>query len=103
MDTIIYVAVIVGIIIRLVFMKGTFVLPTWYKVGNEVSFNLGSISTIIVGLIAALGLMQAQPELFANWYVAGLTAYSAPQIVDSVITAGTRVSQANADVAEEEQ
>ena len=54
------------------------------------SFNLGSISTIVVAIIAAFGLMQAQPELFANWYVAAITAYTAPQIVDGIVTSGAR-------------
>ena len=86
----IYIAIIVAIIVRLVLMKGSFTLPTFYKRGNEMSFNLGSISTIIVAIIAAFGLMQAQPELFANWYVAGITAYTAPQIVDGIVTSGAR-------------
>ena len=89
-DTTIYIAVILAIIFRLIIMKGSFVLPTFYKNGNEVSFNLGSITTIIVGLLAAFALMQTQPDLFANWYVAAITAYTAPQVVDGVITAGTR-------------
>ena len=41
--------------------------------------------------------MQAQPDLFANWYVAGLTAYSAPQIVDSIVTKGTLLSSKSFD------
>ena len=86
----IYAAVIIAIIFRLIIMKGSFVLPTFYRNGNEVSFNLGSISTIIIGLAAAFALMYTQPHLFANWYVAAITAYTAPQIVDGVITAGTR-------------
>lgn len=94
-DIAIYAAVIVAIIFRLIIMKGSFVLPTFYKNGNEVSFNLGSISTIIIGLIAAFALMQTNPELFSNWYVAAVTAYTAPQVVDGVITAGTRFAQNN--------
>lgn len=89
-DIWIYVVVIIAIIFRLIIMKGSFVLPVFYKNGNEVSFNLGSVTTIIVGILAALALMETQPDLFANWYVAGITAYTAPQIVDGVITAGTR-------------
>ncbi|MBR3208756.1 MAG: hypothetical protein IKF82_00650 [Bacilli bacterium] len=92
-DSSIYLAVIIAIIFRLVIMKGSFVLPTFYKNGNEISFNLGSVSTIIIGLLAAFALMQTQPDLFANWYVAAVTAYTAPQVVDGVITAGTRYSQ----------
>ena len=94
-DVTIYIAVIIGIVFRLIIMKGSFVLPTFYRNGSEVSFNLGSISTIIIGLVAAITLMQTQPELFANWYVAAITAYTAPQIVDGVITAGTRYSSNN--------
>ena len=96
-DTTIYIAVIIAIIFRLVIMKGSFVLPTFYKNGNEVSFNLGSVSTIIIGLLAAFALMQTQPDLFANWYVAAITAYTAPQIVDGVITAGTRYQNGKKD------
>lgn len=94
-DSTIYIAVIIAIIFRLIIMKGSFVLPTFYKNGNEVSFNLGSISTIIIGLLAAFALMQTNPDLFSNWYVAAITAYTAPQIVDGVITAGTRYTQNN--------
>ena len=89
-DITIYIAIIVAIIVRLVLMRGSFTLPTFYRRGNEMSFNLGSISTIIVAIIAAFGLMQAQPELFASWYVAAITAYTAPQIVDGVLTSGAR-------------
>ena len=89
-DITIYIAIIVAIIVRLVLMRGSFTLPTFYRRGNEMSFNLGSISTIVVAIIAAFGLMQAQPELFANWYVAAITAYTAPQIVDGIVTSGAR-------------
>ena len=54
------------------------------------SFNLGSISTIIVAILAAFGLMSASPELFANPFVAFVTTYTAPQIVDGVLTSGAR-------------
>ena len=100
-DITIYAVVIIAIVFRLIIMKGTFVLPTFYRNGEEISFNLGSISTIIIGLAAAIGLMQTNPELFANWYVAGITAYTAPQIVDGVITAGTRYSQNNIEDVDE--
>ena len=90
MDIIVYATVIVAIIFRLVIMKGTFTLPTIYKNGNEVSFNLGSVSTIIIGLVAAFSLMMASPELFSNPVVAFLTTYTAPQIVDGVTTFAVR-------------
>ena len=101
-DSTIYIAVIIAIIFRLIIMKGSFVLPTFYRNGNEVSFNLGSVSTIIIGLLAAFALMQTQPDLFANWYVAAITAYTAPQVVDGVITAGTRY-QHGSDIDEEDE
>lgn len=90
MDIMIYIAIIIAIIIRLVLMRGSFTLPTFYRRDNEMSFNLGSISTIIVAIIAAFGLMAASPELFANPFVAFMTAYTAPQLVDGVITSGAR-------------
>ncbi len=102
-DMIVYVAIIVAIIFRVVIMKGSFVLPVFYKNGNEVSFNLGSVSTVIVGILAALALMETQPDLFANWYVAGMTAYTAPQILDGVITAGTRYAYSDATEDEIEE
>lgn len=89
-DILVYVAIIVAIIVRLVLIKGSFVLPTFYRNGNEFTFNLGSIATIAIGVISALGLMATSPELFSNWYIAAITAYTAPQIVDSVITYGAR-------------
>lgn len=90
MDIMVYVAIIIAIIVRLVLMRGSFTLPTFYRRDNEMSFNLGSISTIIVALIAAFGLMAASPELFASPFVAFMTAYTAPQLVDGVITSGAR-------------
>lgn len=89
-DIVVYIAIIVAIIVRLVLMKGSFTLPTFYRRGNEMTFNLGSISTIIIALVAAFGLMSASPELFTNPFVAFVTTYTAPQIVDGVITAGAR-------------
>jgi len=93
MDIYIYIAVIVAIIVRLVLMKGSFVLPTIYRRGDEMSFNLGSISTIIIAIIAALALMYTKPELFASPIVAFLTAYTSPQLVDGVITSVVRNTQ----------
>ena len=58
MDILIYISVIVAIILRLVIMRGSFTLPTFYRRGNEMSFNLGSISTIIIAVIAAFALMH---------------------------------------------
>jgi len=95
LNSTIYVAIIIAIIFRLVIMKGSFVLPTFYRNGKEISFNLGSITTIIVGVLAAIALSYSQPELFSNWYVAAITAYTAPQITDGIITAGTRYIAGN--------
>lgn len=89
-DILVYIAVITAIIVRLVLMRGSFTLPTFYRRGDEMSFNLGSISTIIIAIIAAFGLMSASPELFANPFVAFVTTYTTPQLVDGVITSGAR-------------
>ena len=103
MDTTICIAVIVAIVFRLIIMKGSFVLPTFYRNGNEVTFNLGSVTTIIIGLASAFVLAQTQPELFSNVYVAMITAYTAPQIVDGVITAGTRYVNGSEEVEYEDE
>ena len=100
-DLTILIVVIVVIAARVYLMKGNFVLPTFYKEGNKISFNLGSIGTVIIGLATAWSLMHSNPELFANWYVAGITAYSAPQIVDAIITKGTRIKY-NSDITSED-
>ena len=71
-DITVYAAVIVAILLRVYLMKGSFTLPTFYKVGNDVSFNLGSLTSV-------------------------LTAYSAPQIVDSIVTKGTLLSSKSFD------
>lgn len=100
MDISIYCVIIIAIIFRLIIMKGSFILPTFYKNGNEVSFNLGSIITVIIGVLASIGLAYAQPDLFANPYVAFVTAYTAPQITDGIITAGTRYAQGSTPAEE---
>lgn len=100
MDIIIYVVVIFAIIVRLVLMRGSFTLPTIYKRGNEMSFNLGSISTIIIGIVAALGLMYTSPEQFASPLMAFLTAYTAPQLVDGIATSVVRNTM---DIDEDEK
>ena len=102
MDIMIYVAIIVAIIVRLVLMRGSFVLPTFYRRDNEMSFNLGSVSTIIVAIVAAFGLMYTSPDLFASPFVAFMTAYTAPQIVDGVITSGARNFMDATDATDEE-
>ena len=90
MDTMVYVAIIVAIIFRLVIMRGSFVLPACYRRDNEMSYNLGSISTIIIAILADFGLMYASPELSTSPHVAFVTAYTVPQIVDGAITSGAR-------------
>ena len=89
-DIMIYAAIVAAIIVRLVLMRGSFTLPTFYRRDDEMSFNLGSISTIIVAIIAAFGLMSASPELFSSPFVAFVTTYTAPQLVDGIITSGAR-------------
>ena len=89
-DFLVYVAIALGVIVRLVLMRGSFVLPTFYRRDDEMSFNLGSISTVIIGFVTAVGLMSASPELFANPFVAFISTYTAPQLVDAVITSGAR-------------
>ena len=101
MEVTIYIAVIFAIVFRIVIMRGSFVLPTFYRRDDEMSFNLGSVSTIIIALVAAIGLMYAQPESFANPIMAFVTTYAAPQIVDGVITFGARNTMSVPEESEE--
>ena len=96
-DYMILIAIIVAVVFRVYIMRGSFVLPTLYRLGNEASLNLGSIATIIIGIIAALSLMYAQPNLFANPFVAFLTTYTTPQIADAIITKGVIYADNNND------
>lgn len=102
MDIIVYIAVILAIIVRLIIMRGTFVLPTIYRRGNEMTFNLGSVSTIIIGFATALTLMYSSPENFANPLIAFITTYSVPQLIDGIATFGVRntleVEEPNEDI-----
>jgi len=105
-DIYVYLAIIIGVIVRVYLMKGKFVLPTWYKIGKDVSFNLGSLSSIIIGVVAALILIESNPGMLAassvpTWFIAGITAYSSPQVVDAIITKGTRIKN-NSDAVFED-
>ena len=98
MDFLPFIAIVVAIIVKLVILKGNFVLPTIYKNGKDVSFNLGSLGNIITAVIAALGLYMGDPSAFANPAIAFLTTISAPYLVDGVITYGTRKTVDASDV-----
>ena len=100
MDLYILSAIIIGVGLRVYTMKGYFVMPQFYIEKDEKRFNLGSIATILIGIVAALGMAYSMPESFANPLIAGLTAYTAPQIVDVLISKGTTNSQ---DFIEEEE
>lgn len=93
MDPYIFLAIVLGIGLRVYTMKGYFTMPQFYTENDEKRFNLGSIATIIIGVIAALSMAYTMPESFANPLTAGLAAYTAPQIVDVLISKGTTNSQ----------
>lgn len=90
MDIYSWIAVVLAIIVKLIIIKGKFVLPTVYRTGNEVSFNLGSIANIIFAIITALTLSMTDPASFANPGVAFTTALGIPYLVDGILTYGTR-------------
>ena len=106
-DILICIAVIIAVAARVYLMKGKFILPTFYKVGNEISFNLGSLWSIVIGVAAAFILLATNPSLLTTntilptCAIAGLTAYSAPQVVDAIITKGTRIKYNNGEVSED--
>lgn len=93
-------AIIIGIGLRVYTMKGYFTMPQYYTENGEKRFNLGSVATIIIGVIAALGMSYAMPESFSNPIIACVTAYTAPQLVDVLVSKGTTNSQ---DFAEDEE
>ena len=86
------IAIIIALVFRVIIMRGYFVFPQFYELNGERRFNLGSIGTVVIGVVAALTLGETNPELFASPLVAFLTAYTAPQILDATISAGTRVA-----------
>ena len=98
MDLYSWIAVLAAIVVKLVIIKGSFVLPTVYKTGNEVSFNLGSVANIIFALVTALTLSMTDPASFANPSVAFVTALGVPYLVDGVLTYGTRKTVDASDV-----
>ena len=93
MNLYIFLAIIIGIGLRVYTMKGYFTIPQFYIENDEQRFNLGSIATILIGLAAALSMMYTMPESFSNPIIAGMTAYTAPQIVDVLISKETTNSQ----------
>ena len=99
MDSYIFLAIILGIGLRVYTMKGYFIMPQFYIEKDEKRFNLGSIATILIGIAAALSMAYTMPESFSNPIIAGITAYTAPQLVDVLISKGTTDSQ---DYIEEE-
>jgi hypothetical protein len=82
MDHIILAAITFAILVRIIAMDG-YSLKPFYKDGK---FQLNIIGTIIVGAIGAYGLMEASPELFASPFVAFMTVYMAPHLLDKAVT-----------------
>lgn len=93
MDLYILIAIFLGIGLRVYTMKGYFTMPQYYVEKGEKRFNLGSLATIIIGIAAALSMAYTIPESFSNPIIAGVTAYTAPQLVDVLISKETTNSQ----------
>lgn len=101
MSPYIFLAIVFGIGLRVYTMKGYFTMPQYYIENDEKRFNLGSIATILIGITAALSLAYAIPESFSNPIIACITAYTAPQLVDVLISKETTNSQDFIEVEEE--
>jgi len=82
MDYVILAAIIFAIFVRIISMDG-YSLKPFYKDGK---FQLNIIGTVIVGAIGAYGLLEASPELFASPFVAFMTVYMAPHLLDKAVT-----------------
>lgn len=93
MNSYIFLAIILAIGLRVYTMKGYFIMPQFYVENDEKRFNLGSVATILIGVAAALSMAYTMPESFTNPIIAGITAYTAPQLVDVLISKGTTNSQ----------
>ena len=93
MSLYILLAIIFGVGLRVYTMKGYFTIPQFYIENDEKRFNLGSIATIIIGVVAALSMAYTMPDSFSNPIIAGITAYTAPQIIDVLISKGATDSQ----------
>jgi len=93
MNLYILLAIIFGVGLRVYTMKGYFTVPQFYIENDEKRFNLGSIATIIIGVVAALSMAHAMPNSFSNPIIAGITAYTAPQVIDVLISKGATDSQ----------
>ena len=101
MSPYIFLAIVFGIGLRVYTMKGYFTMPQYYVEKDETRFNLGSIATILIGIAAALSMAYAMPESFSNPIIACITAYTAPQLVDVLISKETTNSQDFIEVEEE--
>lgn len=93
MNPYIFLAIVLAIGLRVYTMKGYFIMPQFYIENDEKRFNLGSVATILIGVAAALSMAYTMPESFANPIIAGITAYTAPQLVDVLISKGATDSQ----------
>lgn len=82
MEYIILAAIIFAIFVRIIAMDGYSLRPFY----NDGKFQLNIIGTIIAGAISAYGLMEASPDLFASPFVAFMTVYLTPHLLDTVIT-----------------
>lgn len=82
----IYLAVVVGIALRILIQRGSFVLPTVYKEGNNVRFNFGTLGVIVVSIIAVFTGGLIDISVMSNPFVAFITAYGLPALVDGAAT-----------------
>jgi hypothetical protein len=103
MSPYIFLAIVLAIGLRVYTMKGYFTMPQYYIEKDEKRFNLGSIATILIGIAAALSMAYAMPESFSNPLIAGITAYTAPQLVDVLISKETTNSQDFIENEDEEE
>lgn len=86
MNTFVIAAVIIAIIVRVVVQKGSFILPTVYKEGNNVRFNWGSIGVIVIAIVSVLGTGYFDPSLYTSPITAFFAAYSLPALSDAIAT-----------------
>ena len=86
----IIIAIVLAVILRILLKNGyEFILPK-IVVNSEgkTKFELNSLGTILISLIAVLTIYQATPEGFITPAAAFLTAYGSNSIIENI---GTKI------------
>lgn len=88
----IIIVAIIAILARIYIQKGSFILPTIYKEGNNVRFNWGSVGVLIVGILTVFfgGFIDPNilngPITTQNLITTFSLVYTLPALTDGIAT-----------------